>query len=70
MNLRRIIKLTKIKRWIKAIKYIIQAIAIFKRDVFPIIRSYYQNVILLIKDLRQTEKLEEKIKNDNSSTEK
>lgn len=64
LNWTKIKKLTKIKRWIKAIKYIIQAIAIFNRDIMPIIRSYINQVKLLIKDIKQTELLEEKINDD------
>lgn len=59
--LKRILTLSKLRRALRAIKYFIQAVAIFKRDLWPHIEIYWQNVALLIKQLRETELLEEKI---------
>lgn len=63
--LMRLLTLSKIRRAIRSAKYIIIGIKLFMRDVYPIIRLYIENVRTLIKDIRQTELLEEK-KNDSN----
>lgn len=55
----RFLTMSKIRRAGKQIKYIIQAIAMFNRDVMPIIRMYLSNCKLMLNDIRNLELLEE-----------
>lgn len=64
----RFLTASKIRRAIRMTKYTIQAMAMFNRDLMPIIREYISNCKLMLKDIKQTEYLKE-IQND-SNTEK
>lgn len=55
---------------LKQIKYTLQAIALFKREILPIIINYIKQTLIFLNDIKITENLEEKIKNDRSITKK
>lgn len=53
----RLLTLSKIRRAIRAIKYILIAIKIYNQEIAPIINNYISNVYTFIKELREMELL-------------